>query len=60
MTLCDAGDEVIVFTPYYFNHVMALQLINAKVGFQTRRARLRVCSLGLASSLCLRRAARTT
>jgi hypothetical protein len=31
MTICDVGDEVIIFTPYYFNHLMALQLINAKV-----------------------------
>jgi aspartate/methionine/tyrosine aminotransferase len=31
MTVCDVGDEVIIFTPYYFNHLMALQLINAKV-----------------------------
>jgi aspartate/methionine/tyrosine aminotransferase len=31
MTICDAGDEVIIFKPYYFNHLMALQLINAKV-----------------------------
>lgn len=30
MTICDVGDEVIIFTPYYFNHLMALQLINAK------------------------------
>ncbi len=28
MTICDPGDEVIIFTPYYFNHLMALQLIS--------------------------------
>jgi len=33
MTICDVGDEVIIFTPYYFNHLMALQLINAKAVF---------------------------
>jgi hypothetical protein len=35
MTICDVGDEVIIFTPYYFNHLMALQLINAKVATTT-------------------------
>ena len=26
--ICDPGDEVIIFTPYYFNHHMALTLAN--------------------------------
>ena len=26
MTCCDVGDRAVVFTPYYFNHVMALQV----------------------------------
>ena len=26
LTLCDAGDRVVLFKPYYFNHLMALQM----------------------------------
>jgi bifunctional pyridoxal-dependent enzyme with beta-cystathionase and maltose regulon repressor activities len=26
LTLCDEGDGVVLFTPYYFNHHMALQM----------------------------------
>jgi len=29
LTLCDPGDEVIIFHPYYFNHLMAIQLAKA-------------------------------
>eukprot|EP01116_Phalansterium_solitarium_P025077 TRINITY_DN9417_c0_g1_i1.p1 TRINITY_DN9417_c0_g1~~TRINITY_DN9417_c0_g1_i1.p1 ORF type:complete len:390 (-),score=99.86 TRINITY_DN9417_c0_g1_i1:201-1370(-) len=28
LTVCDAGDEAVLFAPYYFNHLMALQLTN--------------------------------
>ncbi len=28
--LCDAGDEVVLFAPYYFNHLMALQLTDVR------------------------------
>lgn len=31
MTLLDPGDEVVLFQPYYFNHLMTLQLAGAKV-----------------------------
>jgi aspartate/methionine/tyrosine aminotransferase len=30
MAICDPGDEVILPTPYYFNHEMALSMIHAK------------------------------
>jgi aspartate/methionine/tyrosine aminotransferase len=26
LTLCDAKDRVVLFKPYYFNHLMALQM----------------------------------
>ena len=29
MTLCDPDDEIILLTPYYFNHEMAIRLANA-------------------------------
>ncbi len=29
--ICDPGDEVIVFKPYYFNNLMALQMANVDV-----------------------------
>ena len=28
MATCDPGDEVVLIAPYYFNHYMALQLLN--------------------------------
>lgn len=30
LALCDKGDEVILLSPYYFNHEMAIRLINCK------------------------------
>jgi len=33
MTLCDVDDEVVIFKPYYFNHLMALQLNQVKAVF---------------------------
>jgi aspartate/methionine/tyrosine aminotransferase len=26
LALCDASDRVVLFVPYYFNHIMALQM----------------------------------
>ena len=26
LTLCDAQDQVVLFKPYYFNHLMAIQM----------------------------------
>ncbi len=31
MCLCDPGDEVVVMSPFYFNHEMAIAMANAKV-----------------------------
>lgn len=31
LSLCDPGDEVIVVSPYYFNHEMAITMANARV-----------------------------
>jgi aspartate/methionine/tyrosine aminotransferase len=28
LAICDPGDEVVLFAPYYFNNIMALQLAN--------------------------------
>lgn len=33
MALLDPGDEAVVFRPYYFNHVMALQLVNTEIKY---------------------------
>ena len=33
MALCDSGDEAILFTPYYFNHLMAFQMAGVTVRF---------------------------
>lgn len=33
MALCDPGDEAILFTPYYFNHLMAFQMAGVRVRF---------------------------
>ena len=30
LTTCDPNDEVIMIAPYYFNHHMALQMLNVK------------------------------
>jgi aspartate/methionine/tyrosine aminotransferase len=34
LSLVDEGDRVVLFTPYYFNHIMALQMTGGaeKVG----------------------------
>lgn len=37
MTLCRAGDEVIVQTPYYFDHPMALEMLGIKAVTTTFR-----------------------
>jgi aspartate/methionine/tyrosine aminotransferase len=37
--LCDAGDSAVLFKPYYFNHLMALQLSNVKPVFVECRAK---------------------
>ena len=31
LAICDPGDEVILLSPYYFNHHMAVELVNATV-----------------------------
>ena len=31
LALCDPGDEAIILTPYYFSHVLALQIAQAHV-----------------------------
>ncbi|KAF8066353.1 ISS1 [Scenedesmus sp. PABB004] len=31
LSLCDASDRVVLFTPYYFNHLMALQMTDTGV-----------------------------
>jgi aspartate/methionine/tyrosine aminotransferase len=33
LSICSPGDEVIMFMPYYFNHVMAVQLASAQPVF---------------------------
>lgn len=33
MALCDPGDEAVLFTPHYFNHLMAFQMAGVKVRF---------------------------
>ncbi len=33
MALCDPGDEAILFSPYYFNHLMAFQMAGVRVRF---------------------------
>lgn len=30
LTLCDHGDGVVLFKPYYFNHAMAIQMTGSK------------------------------
>ncbi len=49
LALCDAGDEVVLFAPYYFNHLMALQV----------RRLLQLCT-GVHSTLVPPRASRAS
>ena len=30
LALCDAGDEVVLFAPYYFSHLVALQMFGLR------------------------------
>ncbi|EGD72718.1 hypothetical protein PTSG_04446 [Salpingoeca rosetta] len=36
LALCDAGDEVVLFRPYYFNHHMALQMTGCNISYCPR------------------------
>ena len=38
LTLIDPGNRAVLFLPYYFNHLMALQLANAHVVYGPRDA----------------------
>lgn len=38
LALCDAGDDVVLFAPYYFNHMMALQMTNVNAVLGQRRS----------------------
>eukprot|EP00043_Microstomoeca_roanoka_P017350 m.180886 g.180886 ORF g.180886 m.180886 type:complete len:387 (+) comp16620_c2_seq2:60-1220(+) len=38
LTLCDAHAEVVLFKPYYFNHLMALQMTGCNISFCPRAA----------------------
>ena len=34
--LCDPGDSVVLFKPYYFNHHMALQMTDCSISYCPR------------------------
>ncbi len=47
LAICDPNDEIIVIKPYYFNHMMALQLSNVipvivDIGFLTSQSNKQV------------------
>ena len=42
LALCDAGDEVVLFAPYYFNHKMALQMTDTTCVLGQRRPDLQL------------------
>jgi aspartate/methionine/tyrosine aminotransferase len=55
LALCDASDRVVLFVPYYFNHIMALQMTGGapQVGWGYQgRALLRASPGQLLHRLC--------